>query len=391
VNIALAADPAVAAPVAERFARNGHACLPVGEGIPAEADCLVLLGEPAGAEALVAAAEEAGIKCLRLPAASSPDCGAIAAEAAAWALSIADEQFMDAVRSDARVKRLEDIRVKMAEQRNTELAAANELLKEHAEGLKDALKRLDGANRQLMDELNLASELQKSLLPRAYPPDAPLEFAHKFAPLNTIGGDFFDVLRLDERTLALVIADVSGHGVGPALVTAMFKSSFGLVSKTLRSPAALMTALNAEMNNFLTTGHYVTAFTAFIDLESLEMRFCSAGHPNQILFRADGRSEELATMGFLLGMIEGMDYEEKSVTLEPGDTLVLFTDGVFEAPDSEGRLFGREGIIRSLSARLGAGPDELSNGVFSDLLDWSEGTEATDDVTLLLAQVLASL
>jgi sigma-B regulation protein RsbU (phosphoserine phosphatase) len=171
----------------------------------------------------------------------------------------------------------------------------------------------------------------------------------------------------------------------------MFKSSFGFVSKSIRSPAAIMTALNSELNGSLTTGHYVTAFTAIIDIESLEMRYCSAGHPNQLLIKADGRSEELATMGFLLGMMENMDYEEKSLVLDPGDTLVLFTDGVFESPDASGNLFGREGILRSVSSRLGSGVGELSDGLFSDLLEWSQGTEASDDVTILMAQVIESL
>jgi sigma-B regulation protein RsbU (phosphoserine phosphatase) len=314
-----------------------------------------------------------------------------AIDVVAWGLGLADERYIEAARSDARVKRLEDIRVRMAEQRAQELASANELLTSQAKELQDALDRLDGANRQLVDELNLASELQKSLLPRSYPNDAPLEFAHKFVPLNSIGGDFFDVVRLDEKTLGIVIADVSGHGVGPALITAMFKSAFGLESKSRRSPAELMASLNAELCSVLVTGHYVTAFAAFIDLESLEMRYCSAGHPNQLLVRADGSSEELATMGFLLGMIAGVDYEEKRVTLNPCDNLVLFTDGVFESPDRAGNLFGREGILRSIGSRLGASPGELSDGVLSDLLAWTEGTEATDDITLLIAQAIESL
>ena len=96
-------------------------------------------------------------------------------------------------------------------------------------------------------------------------------------------------------------------------------------------------------------------------------------------------------MGFLLGMIEGVDYEEKSLVLEPGDTLVLFTDGVFESLNAEGLPFGREGIIRSVDARKGAGPGELSAGLFSDLLEWTQGTEAEDDITILMAQVLESL
>ncbi|HTX72384.1 MAG TPA: PP2C family protein-serine/threonine phosphatase [Rectinemataceae bacterium] len=385
--IALAAEKDLATLVTERFEARGHACIEVGSSIPAEADCLIIVGSPPEGEALAAGAQEMELPMLRLGTEGAGE----AAEAAAWGLARADDFFMDAARADARVHRLEDIRIKMVEQRNEELAGANELLERRARELGEALELLDSANHQLIDELNLASELQKSLLPRAYPTDAPLEFAHKFIPLDKIGGDFFDVVRLDDRTLALVIADVSGHGVGPALVTAMFKSAYGLVSRIQHSPAQLMAALNAEMNNVLTTGHYVTAFTAFIDLETLEMRYCSAGHPNQILVRSDGSIVELATMGFLLGMISGMDYEEKSLVLGGGDTLVLFTDGVFESPDRSGEMFGREGIARSVGKRLGSGPVELSNGLFSDLLEWTEGTEATDDITILLAQVLESL
>jgi serine phosphatase RsbU (regulator of sigma subunit) len=385
--IALFADAVASPPIVMRLEALGHACILAGGSIPGEADCVIVVGDAGSNAALLEAAEEAGLPVLRLPSGSAAD----AAGAAAWGLGLADERYIDAARSDAKVKRLEDVRVRMAEQRALELAAANELLERQAKELREALARLDGANRQLVEELNLASELQKSLLPRSYPSDAPLEFAHKFIPLNSIGGDLFDVLRLDEKNLALVIADVSGHGVGPALITAMFKSSFGLQCKSIRSPAALMTALNAELNRALTTGHYVTAFTAFIDIESLEMRYCSAGHPNQILVRADGTSEELGTMGFLLGMMEEMEYEEKSLTLCPGDTLVLFTDGVFESPDALGNPYGREGILRSITSRLGSSAADLSDGLLSDLLDWTEGTEASDDVTILITQVIESL
>jgi len=402
--IALFARPEDSRMLSELLAARGHACLPARDSLPTEADCLVCIGEDCPL-LLSKAAQRIGLPVLRLPR----EGAARATEAIALALRIADDRAMDAARSDARVarleqeigleaaraearvRRLESMRVRLAEQRSHELSSANDLLERRAAELSRTLAKLDGANKLLVNEMNLAAELQKSLLPRAYPKDAPLEFAHKFIPLDSIGGDYFDVVRLDETTLGLVIADVSGHGVGPALVAAMFKSSFALVGKSVRSPALLMSALNAEMNGFLTTGHYVTAFTAFVDLDTLEMRYTSAGHPNQLLVRAGGGSEELTTEGFLLGMVEGMDYEEKRLVLEPGDTLVLFTDGVIETPDAGGKLFGREGIVRSIQARLGAGPGELSAGLFSDLLSWGAGTEAQDDVTILMAQVLESL
>jgi serine phosphatase RsbU (regulator of sigma subunit) len=385
--IALFADEATGKLVSERLEARGHACILAGDSIPGEADCLLVVGDSGGMASLADAAEEAGLPVLRVGAQAAAE----AADAAAWGLGVADERYIDAARSDARVKRLEDLRVKMAEQRALELGAANELLEGKARDLRDTLEKLDAANRQLVEELNLASELQKSLLPRSYPSDAPLEFAHKFMPLNSIGGDFFDVIRLDARTLGLVIADVSGHGVGPALVTAMFKSSFGGEARRTKSPAAWMKSLNEELGDNLTTGHYVTAFAAIIDIETLEMRFCSAGHPNQLLVRADGRAQELGTMGFLLGMVQGVDYEEKSVVLEPGDTVVFFTDGVFESSNEEGKLFGREGIASSVASRPGQGPAALSDGLISDLLTWTHGIEASDDVTILMAQVLESL
>jgi serine phosphatase RsbU (regulator of sigma subunit) len=385
--IALFADADSALSVAERLEARGHACIVAKDSIPGEADCLIIVGDPGQNGALADAAEEAGLPVLRIPTAGAAE----AAAAAAWGLGLADDRYIEAARSEARVSRLEDIRVKMAEQRVLELATANELLVSQEKELKETLARLDGVNRELVDELNLASELQKSLLPRSYPSDIPLEFAHKFIPLNSIGGDFFDVLRLDARTLGMVIADVSGHGVGPALVTALLKSSFGLHCRGLRSPAAIMTALNEELENVLITGHYVTAFAALIDTESLELRYCSAGHPNQLLIKANGESHELATMGFLLGMMANMDYEEKSLILDPGDSLVLFTDGVIESPDMEGRFFGREGILRSVSSRRGSSVDELSDGLLTDLLSWTQGTEASDDITILMTQVIESL
>ena len=388
--IALFAEADSSELVSERLEAQGHACILAGDSIPGEADCIVVVGDVGEKADLVSAAEDAGLPVLRIPAGDA-ESAARAAQAAAWGLGLADERYIDAARSDARVKRLEDVRVRMAEQRALELSTANELLQRQAKDLREALDKLDGANRQLVEDLNLASELQKSLLPRSYPSDIPLEFAHKFVPLNSVGGDFFDVLRLDERRLALVIADVSGHGVGPALVTAMFKSAFGLECKGAESPATLMAALNEELGAALTTGHYVTAFSAFIDSENMEMRYCSAGHPNQLLVRADGSHEELGTMGFFLGMVSGFQYEEKSLALGPGDTIALFTDGVFEAPDSSGKPFGREGILRAIDSRKGSGPAELSDGILSDFLAWTEGTEASDDVTLLVSQVIESL
>jgi phosphoserine phosphatase RsbU/P len=385
--IALFADETAYDPVARRLEERGHACVRASGSVPGQVDCAIVVGDGGADAGLVEAAEGSGLQVLHLAAGTA----AQAAAAAAWGLRLADERYIEAARSEGRAQRSEESRLLLAERRARELASANELLEAQANELRQALGSLDAANRLLTEELNLASELQMSLLPRSYPVDAPIEFAHKFMPLQSIGGDFFDVTPLSGHRLGLVIADVSGHGVGPALVAAMFKGAFSLESRVEESPAALMAALNMQMGAALTTGHYITAFTAIIDTETLEMRYCSAGHPKQLLVKADGRALELSTMGFFLGMGENVEYEEKSLSLEGGDALVLFTDGLFESPDASGRQFGREGILRSVASRLGSSSAELSSGIFSDLLDWTRGVESTDDVTLLVAQVIESL
>ena len=212
MNIALFAPPPRLAAVTATLEAGGHACLPSRGFIPGEADCLVVVGDAGEDEGLIEEAERAGLPLLRLP-----EMGAeAAAEAAAWGLGLADERYIEAARSDARVKRLEDIRVKMAEQRgrsNFRARTSSSRSARPSSTTPSAASTGPAASSWRSSTSRASSRRASFRAPIRTTP--PLEFAHKFVPLNSIGGDFFDLVRIDQKTIALVIADVSGHGVGP--------------------------------------------------------------------------------------------------------------------------------------------------------------------------------
>lgn len=272
-----------------------------------------------------------------------------------------------------------------------EKAEDRAFLEAQAKQLKGALETLEKRNSQILKEMNLASELQKSLLPKEFPRDLPVEFAHKYIPLSTIGGDFFDVVRVDERHVGVIITDVSGHGVAPAFITAMFKSAFNHFAPRETSPAKVIARLNLEFSRMIRTEHYLTAFYAIIDTESLACRICNAGHPNQLLVKADGKAYELGTQGFFIGMFERTAYQDRAIRLGPGDTLCFFTDGIVETHDAAGAQFGRQGILRSMRNSRALSLEATTNALVSDLIQFMKGPSLEDDITFLCAKIVESI
>ncbi len=288
-------------------------------------------------------------------------------------------------------ERLNVIQDNILKERTIELESANEILQKQALELKNALEELEKKNRQIVEELSLASELQKSLLPKEFPTDLPLNFAHKYIPYAYIGGDFFDIKRLDKSKVGIIIADVSGHGVSSAFITTMFKSQFDLCAPQSLSTAETLSKLNKEFTHMIHTEHYITAFYSIIDTNEMKLYYSNAGHPNQLLFHPDGRVTELSTMGFFLGMFEGTEYEEKSIELEPGDRIVYNTDGILETENENHEQFGKRGIIRVMKENLNNDIDAVSNNLLSELMMYMAEPNFQDDITILITEVIASL
>jgi sigma-B regulation protein RsbU (phosphoserine phosphatase) len=239
----------------------------------------------------------------------------------------------------------------------------------------------------MVHELRLASELQRSILPRGTPAGSPVNLARKYVPYQYIGGDFYDFVPLTGGRLGLVIADACGHGIAAAFLTAMFKSAFGLFAQASDSPAQALSRLNTEFVRTLMADNFMSAFYAILDGTSGELQYCSAGHPPQLLFRSSGEVVELSTMGFLLGSMQAAQFVDASLTLEPGDRLLLYTDGLVEAADAGGVQFGRQRVVETVRRSFASSLEDISNDLLSEAVMFLEEPTFQDDVTLILAEL----
>ena len=251
--------------------------------------------------------------------------------------------------------------------------------------------RLEEKNRKLVHELRLASELQRSILPRGTPAGAAVNLARKYVPYQYIGGDFYDFIPLAHDRLGLVIADACGHGIAAAFLTAMFKSAFGLFAQDGDSPAHTLSRLNAELARTLMADHFMSAFYGVLDAATGVLTYSSAGHPPQLLFRAGGGVEELTTMGFLLGSIEDARFEDGALTMAQGDRLLLYTDGLVEACDGAGSQFGRQRVVQSVRRHFSSSIEEISSELLSEAVMFLDQPTFQDDVTLILADLAEEL
>ena len=238
----------------------------------------------------------------------------------------------------------------------------------------------------LRQELDIAARMQQAILPRQWPQDTRYSLWGAMQPAKDIGGDFYDHFPLADGRRGLVVADVSGKGVSAGL--------FGMVSKThLRSlathrllgPAATLVDVNDALCVDNDAAMFVTTFYAQYDPVNGTLSYANAGHPPPLLVRHDGRTEWLGRAdGPALGVVEDAPYGERTVTLMPGDVLVVFTDGVSEAFDAEGREFGLPRIAELLGQATGQGAREVVERVQAEVARFAQGVEQADDITCVV-------
>ena len=250
----------------------------------------------------------------------------------------------------------------------------------------EASYRVRAERDALERELNVAREVQRELLPREVPKITGLELAGVCQPAIAVGGDLYDYLRTGDRRLGLVIADVSGKGVPAALLMANLQASIRSRFLTVEEPGSLAEGLNEALFRSSSAARYATAFVAILDLETRRMSYTNAGHLPAILVRG-GDTERCEDGGMPIGLFEGAAYETGTVTLDPGDLLALFTDGVTEAPAHDGEEFGAERLAELLRTERTRPLDAVIGTVLDALLEWSGPVDAHDDVTLVLARV----
>jgi phosphoserine phosphatase RsbU/P len=232
------------------------------------------------------------------------------------------------------------------------------------------------------EELQRAREIQQSLLPKEIPQLIGFEVASAWRPARTVGGDYFDVLKLGDHRLAICVADVSGKGVPAALLMANVQASLRASVRDLDSPARLCSIVNGMLCESIAADRFVTFFCGVLDADTRTFRYCNAGHPNPILV-SGGSVRTLDQGGAVLGVFREWKYEDSSVDLDPGDRLLLFTDGITEAENSQGREFGVENVAAFAKAHSTSSAKALNQQLLAKVAEFCDA-QFHDDATLLV-------
>ena len=232
------------------------------------------------------------------------------------------------------------------------------------------------------DELEVARELQREILPRDAPEARGCSFAFSYRTANTIGGDYYDFIPLDDGRLALVIGDASGHGIAAGLLMAIANSALKLGLDRDPDPVKVAAVVNRALCRTGGRRSFMTLFCGVLDLDSGRLDFACAGHPYPLLRRRDGRIEELGTGALPLGIRFDLQLESHETVLDPGDLLLMYTDGIVETLDSAGESFGYDRLRRMLEP---GGPSRAAHDRVLAELDRFRGEESVyDDCSLVV-------
>ncbi len=239
----------------------------------------------------------------------------------------------------------------------------------------------------LEQELDIARTMQQSVLPRTFPPFGATQIDARMTAAKEVGGDFYDVFKIDEERLGLVVADVSGKGVPAAFFMLIARTLMKAVGLRGDAPAAALAQLNELLAGENEQMMFVTLFYGVLERRSGRVEFANAGHNPPLILRADGRVEWLETAaGVALAVMPGLDYEAGVFTLEPGDSLLLYTDGVTEANDSAGELFEEARLAATLEGAAGESAEALVERVFAAVQEFARGEPQADDLTCLVVR-----
>jgi phosphoserine phosphatase RsbU/P len=250
--------------------------------------------------------------------------------------------------------------------------------------------------RQLLDinnELEMAREIQLSILPHEIPKIAGLEIAVRYLAMSSVAGDFYDFILVDEKHLGILVADVSGHGLPAALIASMLKVALAAQSPHAFDPARVLTGLNQSLCGKF-KHHFVTATYIFVDMEKHSISYAGAGHPPLLLWRtATGTASEVLENGLLLGLFPDATYSAVEIPLESGDKAVLYTDGILETRSPSDQEFGVDLFKGFLESNHNLNSETFADLLLDELSNWSEqpkGIGQADDITLLTVDLKSS-
>ena len=245
----------------------------------------------------------------------------------------------------------------------------------------------------LKKDLMTARDIQQYILPRVFPPfpedSDKLDIYASMEAAKDIGGDFYDFFRIDDDHIAFVIGDVCGKGITAALFMAVSRTIIRSKGLQYGRAGACMTASNRLLAAYSVDCMFVTVFCAIYNTKTGLVTYCNAGHNPPHLLRSDGSVEVLPkSNNVLVGIFDDMEYEENTLQLASGDTLVMFTDGVTEAWNPQKMEFGTERLNAILGGLVDKGSRQIVDTIKTAITDFAEGAEQSDDITMLVIKKL---
>jgi sigma-B regulation protein RsbU (phosphoserine phosphatase) len=233
-------------------------------------------------------------------------------------------------------------------------------------------------------ELALAAQIQKDFLPKKNPVCDRLDIAWMFIPCNQVGGDYYDFISIDPCRLALIVADVSGKGISAALLMASLRAA--LIAEV--GPQFRLETVAAKLNDFVHSSsapnRFISCFICDLDMTTGQLRYVNAGHNPPIIFSKDGQVRRLDPTGFCLGMFPAVSYDIAEVTVEKGETIVLYTDGITDTRDNTNQDFGENRLIGLLKKNAKKPAAEIVSKVNTELSAFSSEVDPFDDMTLIV-------
>lgn len=244
---------------------------------------------------------------------------------------------------------------------------------------------------RMRKEMQVAQDIQHTLLPKSFPDIEGFDIATIYRAAKDVGGDYYDFVWLDEKTLGIVVADVSGKGVPGSLVMTMIRTAIRLESRGARSPVDILCNVNEFVTEDVRKGMFITIFMVVIDTQQRKISFASAGHNPMILYRKDDdKTFFMNPRGIPLGITlpDGVSFEEnlesQGVRLKKGDMLVVYTDGITEAMNPRKQQYGMEKFLRFIRENSDLSPDEFAEKFQDDLSQFTQGAEQNDDITMVV-------
>ncbi len=247
---------------------------------------------------------------------------------------------------------------------------------------------LESAHKKFTFELELARKVQLALMPRPPKPRGMLRLAVRYSPANELGGDVYDIYRLDNNRLGILVADVSGHGVNSAMLSGMVKALAAPLSLAVLEPGELLAGLDVAGEQYFPEGYFCTGFYVIADEETGLVRYAGVGHPAAIIVGPNGSRMLPSNPGMLgIGMVDGT--AGATDRIGPGESMVIYTDGLTDAMDPSDVLFGEERLRTLLQSHYGADPTEILAQVDDALKKHTAPGRPADDINIIVLQHLA--